>query len=197
MYSTFLLGFIFAREDKNLGPNRILQNHFFRENNSRTKGDLRAWPSIFWPSSQLGITGISHKHCPSGICCCLVAKSCPNLCNLVDCSPRGSSVYGILRARIPEWVAISFSRGSSQPRDQTNTSCLEGEFFPRILSNTYSFFKANHSILGLFLLEHFLSKNPIKVYPLRLLRLNKLPNAALQTLENNAKLFVQTLRPVS
>ena len=115
----------------------------------------------------------------------------------MDCSLPGFSLHGILQARIPEWVAISFSRGSSQPRDQTNTSCLEGEFFPRILSNTYSFFKANHSILGLFLLEHFLSKNPIKVYPLRLLRLNKLPNAALQTLENNAKLFVQPVRPVS
>ena len=43
----------------------------------------------------------------------LVAKSCLTLCNLVDCSPPGSSVHGISQARILEWVAISSSRGSS------------------------------------------------------------------------------------
>ena len=49
-----------------------------------------------------------------------VAQSCPTLCDPVDCSPPGSSVHGILQARVLEWVAISFSRGSSQPRDQTH-----------------------------------------------------------------------------
>ena len=43
----------------------------------------------------------------------LVAKSCLTLCNPMDCSPPGSSVHGILQARILEWVAIPFSRGSS------------------------------------------------------------------------------------
>ena len=47
----------------------------------------------------------------------LVAQSGPTLCNPVDYSPPGSSVHGILQARIQEWVAIPFSRGSSQPRD--------------------------------------------------------------------------------
>ena len=47
----------------------------------------------------------------------------------MDCSPPGSSVHGILQARILEWVAISFSRGSSQPRDQTWVSCIVGRFF--------------------------------------------------------------------
>ena len=47
----------------------------------------------------------------------LVAQSCLTLCDPVDCSPPGSSVHGILQARILGWVAISFSRGSSQPRD--------------------------------------------------------------------------------
>ena len=42
-----------------------------------------------------------------------VTQLCPTLCNPVDCSPPGSSVHGILQARILEWVAISFSRGSS------------------------------------------------------------------------------------
>ena len=46
-----------------------------------------------------------------------VAQSCLTLCDPMDCSPPGSSVHGILQARILEWVAISFSRGSSQPRD--------------------------------------------------------------------------------
>ena len=48
-----------------------------------------------------------------------VAQSCPTLCNHMDCSLPGSSIYGIFQARILEWIAISFSRGSSQPRDRT------------------------------------------------------------------------------
>ena len=49
----------------------------------------------------------------------LIVKSCLTLCDPVDCSPSGSSVHGISQARILEWVAISFSRGSLQPRDRT------------------------------------------------------------------------------
>ena len=45
-----------------------------------------------------------------------VAQSCPTHCNPMDCSPPGSSVHGILQARLLEWVAISFSRRSSWPR---------------------------------------------------------------------------------
>ena len=44
---------------------------------------------------------------------------CPNLCDPMDYSLPGSSVHGILQARIPEWVAMPSSRGSSQPRDGT------------------------------------------------------------------------------
>ena len=48
----------------------------------------------------------------------------------MDCNLPGSSVHGILQARIPEWVAIRFSRGSSQPRDQTpQVSCIADRFF--------------------------------------------------------------------
>ena len=50
-------------------------------------------------------------------------------CDLIDCSPPGSSVHGILQARILEWVAISFSRGSSQPRDRTRLSHIAGRLF--------------------------------------------------------------------
>ena len=47
----------------------------------------------------------------------------------MDCSPPGSSVHGILQARVLEWVAIPFSMGSSQARDQTRVSCIAGTFF--------------------------------------------------------------------
>ena len=50
---------------------------------------------------------------------CLVAQSCPTLCDPMDSSPPGSSVYGIIQARILEWVAMPSSRESSQPRNRT------------------------------------------------------------------------------
>ena len=62
------------------------------------------------------------KCCTTCCCCCELLKSCPALCNPMDCSLPGSSVHGILQARTMEWVAISFSRGTSLPRDWTHTS---------------------------------------------------------------------------
>ena len=59
----------------------------------------------------------------------LVIQSCPILWDPMDCSPPGSSVHGILQPRILEWVAMPFSRGSSQPRDRTQVSCIAGGFF--------------------------------------------------------------------
>ena len=58
-----------------------------------------------------------------------VAQSCPTLCNPMDYSLPGSSVHGILQARILEWVAIPLSRGSCQPRDQTQVSHIAGRLF--------------------------------------------------------------------
>ena len=58
-----------------------------------------------------------------------VSQSCPTLCGPVDCSLPGSSGHGILQARGLEWVAISFSRGSSQPRDWTRVSHIGGRCF--------------------------------------------------------------------
>ena len=52
------------------------------------------------------------------------AQSCQTLCNPMGCSLPGSSVHGVLQARILEWVAISFSRGPYWPRDQTQVSCI-------------------------------------------------------------------------
>ena len=73
-----------------------------------TKTDSHAWEAWKWSE---------------------VAQSCPTPCGPVDCSPPGSSLHGILQARILEWVAISFSRGSSQPRDRTQVSCIASRCF--------------------------------------------------------------------
>ena len=59
----------------------------------------------------------------------LVAQSCPALCNLMDCSPPGPSVHGILQARILEWVAIPFSGALSWPKDRSWVSCTASRFF--------------------------------------------------------------------
>ena len=59
----------------------------------------------------------------------LVTQSCPALYNPMNYNLLGFSVQGILQARILEWAAIPFSKGSSQPRDQTQVSCIAGEFF--------------------------------------------------------------------
>ena len=73
----------------------------------------------------------------------LVAQSCPTLCDPMDCSPSGSSVHGILQARILVWVAMPFSRGSSWCRDGTQVSCIAGKFFTIWTTST----KELHKIL--------------------------------------------------
>ena len=69
----------------------------------------------------------------SRVCvCCYFSRVWSTLCDPVDCNPPGSPVHGIFPARILEWVAISFSRGSSWPRDRTHVfciSCTSDEFF--------------------------------------------------------------------
>ena len=69
-------------------------------------------------------TSLQRRHSESE-----VVQSCPALCYPVEYSPPGSSVHGIFQARILEWVAISFSKGSSQPRDRTQLSCIAGRCF--------------------------------------------------------------------
>ena len=59
----------------------------------------------------------------------LVVQLGLTLCDLMDCSPPGSSVHGILQATILEWVIIPFSKGSSPPRNWTQVSCIVGRFF--------------------------------------------------------------------
>ena len=64
-------------------------------------------------------------------CCCLLTKSCPTLFNPLDCFLPGFSAHRISQARILECIAISFSRGSSQPRDQTHVCCLGSQVLYR------------------------------------------------------------------
>ena len=59
------------------------------------------------------------------VCVCSGAQSCPTLCDPMDCSPPGSSVHGILQATILGWVAISFSRGFSDPGIEPGSSALQ------------------------------------------------------------------------
>ena len=59
----------------------------------------------------------------------LVTQLCPTLRDPMHCSLPGSSVLGILQARILEWVAMPSTRGSSQPRDRTQVSHITGRFF--------------------------------------------------------------------
>ena len=62
---------------------------------------------------------------------CLVAQSCPTLCNPMNYNPPGFSVHGILQARILEWVPIAFSRGSSRPRIEPGFPALQANSLPQ------------------------------------------------------------------
>ena len=80
-----------------------------------------------------------------------VSQLCPTLCNPMDCSLPGSSFHGIFQARILEWVAISFSRGYSQPRDWTWVSSMQADSLsselpgnPLLLSRSFSNMWKNH-----------------------------------------------------
>ena len=79
---------------------------------------------------------------------CVHAKSLQScLCDPMDCSPPRSSVHEIFQARILEWVAISFSRGSSQPRDQTQVFCTAGRFFTNWATREATHLKASSNFL--------------------------------------------------
>ena len=60
---------------------------------------------------------------------CVICSVTSNSLHPMDCNLPGSSVHGIFWARTQEWVAIPFSRGSSQPRNRTQVSCIAGRFF--------------------------------------------------------------------
>ena len=91
-----------------------------------------------------------------------VAQLCLTLCDHIDCSPPGSSAHGIFQAWILEWVAISFSRGSSRPRDRTWVSHIVGRRFTvqaqsrkgtfKTVGNFVVFYSPlSHSLMGIAL----------------------------------------------
>ena len=93
------------------------------------------------------------------------AQSCPTLCNPMDCSRPGSSVHGILQARILEWVAISFSRGTSRPRDWTHASCLAGGFFTTEPPGKPE--QRSGMLLNILQCTEYHSPPPTKAYPVQ------------------------------
>ena len=82
------------------------------------------FPTVWWESADESVIVSEMK------VKVLVAQSCLTLCDPMDCSSPGFSIYGIFQARILEWVVIPFSRGSAQHRNQTQVSCITGEFLP-------------------------------------------------------------------
>ena len=82
------------------------------------------------PSLGLMVLPLWSMECAQGfVVIVLVILSCLTLCNPMDYSPPGSSVHGILQARILEWIAIPFSRGSSWPRGWNRISCTASGIF--------------------------------------------------------------------
>ena len=103
------------------------QMNLFRKQIHRLQKPLMVTKGKLWGvgiSQEFGVYIFTLKESESE-----VAQSCLTLCDAVDCRPPGSSVHGTLQARILEWVAVSFSRGSSWPRDRTQVSHIAGRHF--------------------------------------------------------------------
>ena len=92
---------------------------------------------------------------------CVHDQSCPTLCDSMDCSPPGSSVHGILQARTLEWVAISYPRGSSQPRDWTRVSFVP---YRQILYH-WATWEARMYIYSFHILFHYDLLQDIEYFP--------------------------------
>ena len=115
-------------------PWYIIEAHYWQLSESShylSTTEVRAIMMEWTERSPLNLFTISNRLCSFSMNGWVseVAQSCPTLCDPVDCSSPGSSIHEILQARILEWVAISFTRGSSQPRNRTQVSCTAGRFF--------------------------------------------------------------------
>ena len=115
-----------------------------------------------------------------------VAQSCPTLCNHMD-----YTVHGILQGRIPEWVAFPFSRGSSQPRDQTQVSVLQVDSLPAETPGK----PKNTGVGCLFLLQWIFMTQESNLGPLHCRRIlyqlsyKGIPNNYTNTTENKSQCF--------
>ena len=89
---------------------------------------------LHWQADSLPLSHVGSLHNRGCVCVCVcvcvwVAQLCLTLWDPMDCSLSGSSVHGILQARILEWVTMLCSKGSSWPRYQTQVFCIVGRFF--------------------------------------------------------------------
>ena len=112
---------------------RLLHDIVANQENLKVPKTVEASPAewlVLWSdNTDIEIVGQIADSETWKVCCCrcLVIQFCLTLCDSTDCNLPGSSVHGIFRAGMLEWVAISFSRGSSRPRDGTHiswASCL-------------------------------------------------------------------------
>ena len=106
-------------------PGTTAPDIFRHENVSRNSSFQAPSGSRHPPLSQAGLLVSLCNGMEESVSRSVVSDSCDPM----DCCLPGSSVHGILQARIPAWVAISFSRGSFQPRDWTLVSCIASRFF--------------------------------------------------------------------
>ena len=115
----------------------------------------------------LHVSKVYEWHCYSVLC--LVAQLCPILWDPLDCSPAGLSM-GILQARILEWVAMPSSRGSSQPRDQTQVSRIASRFFTSwVTREAHCIFRLiEHKYLIMKLLAYVYKVKTVKYYMMKL-----------------------------
>ena len=105
--------------------------------------------------------------CPMKPSLSLFPKLCPILCNPVDCSRPGSSVHGVSQARKLEWVAISFFRGSSQPRDWTQVSCVS--CISRQILDHWATWEALKPSLALWMWMEYLCPSTVHLFKSQLL----------------------------
>ena len=142
---------------------------FYTKKGRRKLKHVLVWFSLWRGHVSFSLPEIIHRWVWSGcilwgVCVCLLAAQlCPTPCNPMDYSLLGSSLHGILQTRILEWVAIPFSRGSFQPRDWTQVSCVADRFFTvwltgealtwakqRYFSLILIFWEAGFSEMGLY-----------------------------------------------
>ena len=91
---------------------------------------------------------INYSVCFLASVLCWVAQSYPILCDPMDCGLLGSSVHGNFPGKILEWVAMPSSRGSSQPRDQTQVSCIEASLIVQLVKNWPAMLETPVQFLG-------------------------------------------------
>ena len=119
----------FPRQDTGVGCHFLFLEIFLTQGSN---APLLQWQAPSLPLSRQGSPAIT---C---IAVVSVAQSCPTLCDPMDCSPTGSSVHRIFQARMLEWVVISYSRRSSQPREwitSLRSPALAGRFFTTSANN--------------------------------------------------------------